>query len=191
MITKNGSDMEKLEIEAGWLVQTSGVRHHRSPNYDKRPKTLVIDLLVIHHISLPPNQFGGDDVLNFFCNQLDCQKHPFYAEIAHLKVSAHVFIRRNGEIIQLVSFDDRAWHAGQSNYQGREACNDFSIGIELEGDGITPYRYGQYKALQILTRALQASYSIETSIVGHEDIAPGRKTDPGPTFDWQRYWEGL
>ncbi len=183
--------MKKLKIKAGWLQQTAGVCRHASPNYDKRPESMAIDLLVIHHISLPPNQFGGNDIVDFFCNQLDHSKHPFYSEIAQLKVSAHVLIRRNGKIIQLVNFNDRAWHAGQSCYQGREACNDFSIGIELEGDEFTPYRYAQYKSLQRLTRALQASYPIGENITGHEYIAPGRKTDPGPTFDWQRYLEDL
>ncbi len=184
--------MKALTIKSGWLNRTDGVQQQCSPNYDERPLGTTIDLLVIHHISLPPNQFSADnDVIDFFCNQLDCNKHPFYAQIKSLKVSAHVLIKRNGEIIQFVNFNHRAWHAGKSCYQGRTSCNDFSIGIELEGDEITPYRYAQYKALRQLTKALQACYPIGKNITGHENIAPGRKTDPGPTFDWQRYLEDL
>lgn len=180
-------------ITQGWLATSDTIRHCPSPNYDKRPTsdthpTGEISLIVIHHISLPPHQFGGNDICDFFCNQLDCSKHDFYTEISDLTVSAHVLIKRSGTIVQFVNFHDRAWHAGASNYGGRSACNDFAIGIELEGDDISPYRYGQYKALQSLTTALQQTYpNIGNHITGHEHISPGRKTDPGPTFDWQRY----
>ncbi|PIE45623.1 MAG: 1,6-anhydro-N-acetylmuramyl-L-alanine amidase AmpD [Gammaproteobacteria bacterium] len=183
--------MQTLNIEQGRLCQHETVKHVPSPNCDARPAA-DISLLVIHHISLPPHCFGGNDIVDFFCNRLDVDKDPFYQEIAQLTVSAHVLIKRNGELVQLVSFNDRAWHAGQSAYQGREACNDFSIGIELEGDEKTVYRYGQYKSLIALTKAIQTAYpQIGTNITGHENIAPGRKTDPGPTFDWQRYLEAL
>lgn len=183
--------MQIPTINDGWLCLTDTITHLPSPNCDARPSNLV-DLLVIHHISLPPHQFGGDDIADFFSNQLNTDKHPFYQTIAELHVSAHVLIKRNGAIIQFVNFNDRAWHAGQSCYQGRAACNDFSIGIELEGDERTPYRYGQYRALIQLTKALKIAYpNIGEQITGHENIAPERKTDPGPTFDWTRYLRAL
>ncbi|MBS9781803.1 MAG: 1,6-anhydro-N-acetylmuramyl-L-alanine amidase AmpD [Gammaproteobacteria bacterium] len=181
-------------IKNGWLLPTDTIKHITSPNYDARPIADIkqISLLVIHHITLPPHQFGGNDICDFFMNKLDTNKHPFYQEIVNLKVSAHALIKRSGEIIQFVSFNDRAWHAGKSCYQGRKACNDFSIGIELEGDEKTPYRYAQYKVLTALTKALQQNYSaIGSHITGHENIAPTRKTDPGPMFDWQRYLSAL
>lgn len=175
-------------IENGWLAETDTLRRVPSPNFDARPAGEALNLLVIHHISLPPHQFGGEAICDFFTNRLDCDKHPFYAGIKDLKVSAHALIKRNGAVVQFVNFNDRAWHAGKSTYQGREQCNDFSIGIELEGDEKTPYRYAQYKVLAALTAALQAAYpAIGEHITGHEHIAPGRKTDPGPTFDWARY----
>lgn len=177
-------------IENGWLIPTPTIKHTPSPNYDARPvgEDDRVSLLVIHHISLPPHQFGGDDIEAFFCNRLVTDKAPFYTQLLGVKVSAHLLIRRNGAMVQFVSFDDRAWHAGASDYQGRVACNDFSIGIELEGDDRTPYRYAQYKVLAAVTRALIMAYpAIGAHIVGHEDIAPARKTDPGPTFDWQYY----
>lgn len=181
----------QIQIENGWLIETPTIRRVPSPNFDPRPDT-PIDLLVIHHISLPPHHFGTGDIEDFFSNQLDIKKDVFYSEIQHLRVSAHILIKRNGEIVQFVNFNDRAWHAGQSCYQGRTACNDFSIGIELEGDEKTPYRYAQYKVLIQLTKALQQHYPlIAGHITGHENIAPGRKTDPGPTFDWSRYLEEL
>lgn len=184
----------KIQIKNGWLTETATINHLPSPNYDARPKGEAgeVNLLVIHHISLPPHQFGGSDIEDFFTNQLDVSKDPFYAEIEALRVSAHILIKRNGEIVQFVNFNDRAWHAGQSHYQGRDACNDFSIGIELEGDERTPYRYAQYAVLRELTRALRSAYpKIGTHITGHEDIASGRKTDPGETFNWQYYLERL
>ncbi len=178
-------------IRNGWLCPTTTIKRLSSPNADARPMA-EISLLVVHHISLPPHQFGGNDICDFFTNRLDTDKHPFYQQITDIKVSAHALIKRNGEIIQFVNFNDRAWHAGKSCYQGREACNDFSIGIELEGDEQTPYRYAQYKVLIELTKSLQKNYpAIGNHITGHENIAPTRKTDPGPMFDWQRYLEAL
>lgn len=179
-----------IQIENGRLQETATIRYLASENFDARPTSArgQVSLLVIHHISLPPHQFGGSDIEKFFTNQLDSDKHPFYSSIKDLRVSAHVLIKRNGEIVQFVNFNQRAWHAGTSNYNGRENCNDFSIGIELEGDEKTPYRYAQYKVLAALTDAIVTAYpQIGAQIVGHEDIAPVRKTDPGPTFDWQRY----
>lgn len=178
----------QLTIENGWLVETDTIRHVPSPNFDTRPVSEIINLLVIHHISLPPYCFGGGDIEAFFSNQLDTAKHTSYLAIKDLRVSAHVLIKRNGAIVQFVNFNQRAWHAGQSEYKGQGACNDFSIGIELEGDDKTPYRYAQYDRLAKLTKALQKVYpAIGGRITGHEHIAPNRKTDPGPTFDWQRY----
>lgn len=167
----------------GWL---SGVRRIASANYDQRPPATKIDLLVIHNISLPPGQFGGPGIVKFFTNQLDIDAHTYYQQLKGVKVSAHFLIRRNGEIVQFVSCRQRAWHAGVSSWQGRTRCNDFSIGIELEGSDFVPYTDPQYAALARLTRRLQRSYPIR-SIAGHSDIAPVRKTDPGPYFDWPRY----
>lgn len=180
----------QMEIKDGWLVETPVISRIPSPNYDKRPNN-PIDLLVIHHISLPPYQYGREDIIAFFTNQLKIEKHDFYKKIQNIRVSSHLLIQRNGQIVQLVNFNARAWHAGQSCYQGRQACNDFSIGIELEGDDKTPYRYAQYKTLIEVTKLLRRYYPIGNHIVGHEHIAPGRKKDPGPTFDWQRYLGGL
>lgn len=179
-------------IKNGWLAEAETVSRQPSPNFDARPMGEIINLLVIHHISLPPHQFGGNDIGDFFTNQLDTAKHPFYVGIKDLTVSAHALIKRNGAVVQFVNFNDRAWHAGQSSYQGRDKCNDFSIGIELEGDEIAPYRYAQYRVLANFTKALQSVYPhIGEHITGHENIAPVRKTDPGPTFSWSRYWRLL
>lgn len=156
-----------------------------SPNTDERPAATSIDMIVIHNISLPPNQFGGPGIIQLFTNQLDANEHPYYAAIAHLKVSSHFLIRREGELMQFVSCNQRAWHAGVSSWQGRERCNDFSIGIELEGSDDCAFNQAQYTTLQALLDALKHRYPIK-HIVGHSDIAPGRKTDPGPFFDWQR-----
>lgn len=160
-----------------------------SPNCDARPVLSTIDLLVIHNISLPPNDFSGDYICDFFLNKLDCSVHPYFEHLRDVKVSAHVLIRRNGEIIQFVPFNQRAWHAGQSSYAGREKCNDFSIGIELEGSDFEPFTDAQYKQLADVTNVLITHYQDLTAenITGHSDIAPGRKTDPGPFFDWSRY----
>lgn len=157
-----------------------------SPNFDERPSGCFVSLLVIHNISLPPNEFSGDGVIQLFTNMLDPAAHPYYSSIQSLKVSAHFFIRRDGTIIQFVSCNKRAWHAGTSSWQGKPHCNDFSIGIELEGSDNLPFADAQYVALTELTLVLNKVYPI-TDIVGHSEIAPGRKTDPGPHFDWDLY----
>ena len=157
----------------------------RSPNCDARPAGTEITLLVLHGISLPPGEFGGDGIVRLFTNHLDAAWHPYYAKIAKLRVSAHFLIRRDGALVQFVSCNERAWHAGASAWQGRERCNDFSIGIELEGTDDIPYVAAQYTMLARLVRALVRRYPI-AGIAGHSDIAPGRKTDPGPAFDRAR-----
>jgi AmpD protein len=180
--TGNAMMVAGLDAE-GWLED---VRRIPSPNCDERPAGCAIDLLVIHHISLPPGEFGGPGIVQFFTNRLDAQAHPFYAEIAGMKVSAHFLVRRDGGLIQFVSCAKRAWHAGASSWKGRARCNDFSIGIEVEGSGEVPFTGAQYEKLAELTRALRARYPI-ADVAGHSDVAPGRKTDPGPHFDWARY----
>jgi AmpD protein len=157
-----------------------------SPNCDERPDGCAIDLLVIHYISLPPGEFGGPGIIELFTNRLDPAAHPFYASIAGVKVSAHFLVRRDGELIQFVPCAKRAWHAGESNWKARAHCNDFSIGIEVEGTGEVSFTDRQYAQLARLTRALRARYPI-ADIVGHSDVARGRKSDPGPHFDWARY----
>lgn len=176
--------------EAGWL---SGARQVPSPNANERPEGCDISLLVLHNISLPPGQYGGDEVERFFCNELDPQAHPYFAEIRDLCVSAHLFVRRNGETVQFVPLLQRAWHAGRSMFEGREECNDFSIGIELEGTDEEAYTAAQYQSLVRITCGLMASFPAITPdrIVGHEHIAPGRKTDPGPSFDWRHFLSEL
>ncbi len=170
-----------------------GVRFVPSPNCDDRPEGALLRLLVIHNISLPPGVFGHDHVECLFTNCLDGSWHPEYPPIAHLKVSAHCFIRRDGEIIQFVPFHKNAWHAGVSCYQDTQNCNGFSIGIELEGTDTHPYETIQYQKLAQLTQALLTAYPTlsHDHIVGHSDIAPGRKTDPGPSFDWRYFREQL
>ena len=170
----------------GWLLPAE---HLPSPNYNERPASTEIDLLVVHNISLPPGQFGGGEIQSLFCNTLDCQAHPALADLEGLKVSAHLLIDRAGCVFQFVSLLERAWHAGRSAFEGREECNDFSIGIELEGTDTTPFTDSQYKVLAAVTRCIQSRFSGITAarIVGHSDIAPGRKTDPGEAFDWQHY----
>lgn len=169
---------------SGWC---QGIRHCPSVNFNERPQG-EISLLVIHNISLPPGQFGGGQVQALFQNCLQADAHPYFAEIAGLRVSAHFLIERDGGLIQFVSCLERAWHAGQSCFEGRAQCNDFSLGIELEGTDERPFSDAQYRALIALTRLLQAAYPAITAarICGHSDIAPGRKTDPGPAFDWAR-----
>lgn len=164
-----------------------------SPNRDSRPPGTEVELLVIHNISLPPGHFGGPWVEDFFHNRLDASAHPYFAKIASLRVSAHVFIRRDGSGIQFVPLDERAWHAGRSSFRGREACNDFSIGIELEGTDDLAFTEPQYVRLVRLTRVIQARYPAisRDRILGHSDIAPGRKTDPGPAFDWPHFHQLL
>jgi AmpD protein len=163
-----------------------GVPFVASPNRDARPPGEVPSLVVIHGIALPPGEFGGDGVARLFTNTLDPHAHPYYATIAHLRVSAHFFIRRDGALVQFVSCNERAWHAGVSRWRGRERCNDFSIGIELEGTDDLPYGDTQYTSLARLLQALKRRYPGLAAAVGHSDIAPGRKTDPGPAFDWDR-----
>jgi AmpD protein len=161
------------------------IRPIPSPNCDDRPPGEPVRLIVVHAISLPPDEFGGPGVEQLFTNTLDPAAHPYFASIALLRVSAHYFIRRDGEIIQFVDPDRRAWHAGVSTWRGREGCNDFSIGIELEGCDSQPFEAVQYRRLAELIRELAARYPVE-AVVGHSDVAPGRKTDPGPCFEWGR-----
>jgi len=156
-----------------------------SPNRDPRPSQTAISLVVVHGISLPPGSFSGDGIERLFTNRLDPAAHPYFATIAEMRVSSHFLIRREGELTQFVACSERAWHAGPSSWRGRERCNDFSVGIELEGADDVPYATAQYAMLARLVRALARRYPI-TDVVGHSDIAPGRKTDPGPAFDWPR-----
>ena len=174
-----------LTIDGAWLV---GVRRVLSPNCDDRPTGDDVSLIVVHGISLPPGEYGGPWIDDLFTNQLDSSAHPYFAEIEGLQVSSHVLIRRDGELVQYVPFTRRAWHAGCSCYQGREACNDYAIGIELEGQDEAPYEDVQYRRLAELVATLRQHFPAiaADAIVGHSDIAPGRKTDPGPAFDWQR-----
>lgn len=164
-----------------------------SPNFNSRPEPEDISLLVIHNISLPPGQFGGGYIQQFFQNVLPADKHPFFSTIADMQVSAHLLIERSGKVTQFVPLGKRAWHAGVSNFQGRDNCNDFSIGIELEGSDDQAFSNQQYTALTAITQIIQQLYPQISAdrIVGHSDIAPGRKTDPGPHFDWQRYRQTL
>lgn len=171
------------DISDGWFRQA---RRIDSPNFNYRPKGCSIDAIIVHSISLPPGQFGGDDIDLFFSNQLDWDKDPFYNEIRGLEVSAHLLIRRTGELVQYVNLHDRAWHAGKSSLQGRENCNDYSIGIELEGTDNSEFERIQYDVLVKVSKALMDYFPEITPerVVGHSDIAPGRKTDPGSEFDW-------
>jgi AmpD protein len=166
--------------------RVDAARYIASPNCDERPPGEAITLLVIHSISLPPGEFGGDAILRLFTNDLDCAAHPYYRSLAGIKVSAHFLIRRTGELLQFVPCTRRAWHAGVSAWRGRGGCNDYSIGIELEGTDAMPFAEPQYRVLAELARALRASHPF-ADIVGHCDIAPLRKTDPGPSFDWARF----
>ncbi len=169
-----------------WLP---GIRRVPSPNWDERPPGTLVDLLVIHGISLPPGQFGGPWIEDLFLNRLDSSAHPFFRDIAYQPVSAHFLIRRDGEATQYVALSRRAWHAGRSCFQGREACNDFSIGIELEGTDDVPYEPAQYQVLAGMTQAIRERYPAVAAkrIIGHSSISPGRKTDPGPAFDWEHF----
>lgn len=175
----------RLDPASGWL---EGARQVPSPNCDERPVGTEISLLVIHGISLPPNEFGGNEIDRLFTNQLDPAVHPYFREIYQLRVSTHLLIRRNGEVVQYVPFTKRAWHAGESCYHDRACCNDFSIGIELEGTDEIPYEPIQYEMLRSLIEFLRECYPAirPQDIVGHCHIAPGRKTDPGPAFEWAR-----
>jgi AmpD protein len=171
----------------------AGVRQVRSPNCDARPDGEDISLIVIHGISLPPGEYGGPWIDALFTNQLDPEAHPYFANMAGLRVSSHLLIRRDGEVVQYVPFTARAWHAGDSCYQDRGACNDFSIGIELEGQDGEPYAAIQYERLAAVIDELVKAFPglSHERIVGHCDIAPGRKTDPGPAFDWALLTEKL
>ena len=181
----------------GWWP---GARHLASPNTDERPSGIAIDLIVVHSISLPPGEYGSDAVQRLFTNSLDCDAHPYYDRLRGLRVSSHFFVRRDGAVVQFVSCDRRAWHAGVSSWRGRAACNDFSLGIELEGLEDATFEPAQYDALARLLRALGRRYPIE-AVLGHEHIAPGRKRDPGSAFDWRalaratrgpsRWWHDL
>ncbi len=176
----------RVDPDSGLLA---GARFVPSPCFDARPPGAGIEVLVIHAISLPPGEFGGPDIERLFCDRLDFDSHPFYREIEGLRVSAHLLIRRDGEVVQFVPFQHRAWHAGVSCCEGRDRVNDFSIGIELEGGDEHAFEPAQYTVLAAVTHALLRAYPAITPgrIYGHADIAPGRKTDPGPRFDWHRY----
>lgn len=189
-LQKNGYQLAIASDDCMKINRITGLldiaRQVPSPNCDDRPLDGLIELIVVHNISLPPGEFGGEGINNLFTNSLDVNEHPFYLGIAGLRVSAHVLIRRSGEVVQYVPFHRRAWHAGQSEYCGRTACNDFSVGIELEGIDDRAYEEVQYQMLAGVIKSLLDTYITLSaqSIVGHSDIAPGRKTDPGPLFDW-------
>jgi AmpD protein len=172
-----------IDAATGWIA---GVRRIVSPNCDDRPPGAELELIVVHGISLPPGKFGDGWIERLFCNDLPADADPYFAAVADLRVSAHVLIARDGELIQFVPFKRRAWHAGRSDYCGRSECNDFSVGLELEGADSLPYAAPQYLALATLIAALRRTYpSLRAAdVVGHSDIAPGRKTDPGPAFEW-------
>lgn len=182
--------------EDGWCIASGKgvgmptVQHLRSPNCDARPLDSGIELLVIHNISLPPGQFGGPFIADLFCNRLDYDADPYFAQLRPLRVSAHFLIRRDGDVVQFVSTNERAWHAGVSSFGERERCNDFSIGIELEGTDFDPFSTQQYFTLCAITDALMSRHAL-VAVLGHCHIAPGRKTDPGPFFDWHQYQQGL
>lgn len=166
----------------GWLAPC---RRRESPNQDERPAGEAVTLLVVHSISLPPGEYGGDAIERLFTNRLDAAAHPYFREIAGLEVSAHFLVRRDGELLQFVPTTRRAWHAGASSWRGRSRCNDFSIGVELEGTDSGPFDARQYQRLAALIHALRAQHPLR-ELAAHSDIAPGRKTDPGPGFDWPR-----
>lgn len=180
----------KIDVATGLL---DVARQCPSPNHDERPEGCVPELIVLHNITLPPYEFGGKWIDDLFTNQLDSEAHPFFARICHLRVASHLLIRRDGEIVQYVPFHKRAFHAGVSNYRGRERCNDFSIGIEMEGTDFVPFTETQYLQLEALLPELVSVYPTLNlhDITGHEHIAPGRKTDPGPFFDWVRLGTAL
>ena len=175
-----------MEIE-NHLIKN--IKYIESPNFNERPKNQIINLIVIHAISLPPKEYGGDHVEKFFLNKLKISDHKYFHEIKNLKVSSHLFIKRDGEMIQFVPFDKRAWHAGVSSFNGFENCNDFSIGIELEGSDCDIFTIEQYQVLFEVTKQLMKEYPdiSKDSIKGHSDISPGRKSDPGDKFEWNRY----
>ena len=175
----------EVDLNSGLM---RGARQIASPNHDSRPAGVQADLIVVHGISLPPGEYGGPWIDRLFTNTLPADVHPYFAEIGTLRVSSHLVVMRDGAVTQYVSFAERAWHAGKSNFRGREACNDFSVGVELEGTDTQPYEDVQYERLAEVVAALCAAYPRLSAerLVGHSDIAPGRKTDPGPAFDWPR-----
>lgn len=178
-------DKSAFMLDKGWVKEAE---HCPSSHFTPRDANVTIDLLVIHNISLPPGEFGGSYISDLFLGCLDKNAHPYFADIYQLEVSAHCLIRRDGHVIQYVSFNDKAWHAGQSCYEGVDRCNDYSIGIELEGTDDIPYTEAQYNTLANITAAIQLAYpAIQNRITGHSDIAPGRKTDPGDAFDWAHF----
>ena len=174
--------MKRATWHSGWWRRATA---HRSPNFGPRPPGTAVSLAIVHSISLPPGEYGGDAVQQLFTNRLDLQAHPYYARLEGLKLSAHFFIRRDGKVLQFVSCDDRAWHAGESRWQGRDNCNDWSIGIELEGLEGLCFERAQYRELARLLKAMATRYPVREA-VGHEHVAPGRKRDPGERFDWRR-----
>lgn len=176
-----------MKIENHWLTHATSVP---SPNFNDRPNENDISLVVIHCISLPPNEFGGEYIADLFCNRLNPDLHPYFQDIYKLEVSAHLLIRRDGECVQFVAFNKRAWHAGKSTFQARENCNDFSIGIELEGCETILYTSAQYETLNDVLTALFKTYPKLSNITGHSNIAPERKTDPGASFDWSKIYQG-
>lgn len=183
----------KILAEEASKLRTTGrivsARWCGSPNFNERPPGKSPSLLVVHNISLPPGQFSGDAIEQFFCNQLNASAHPYFQTIADLEVSSHLLIRRDGSGLQFVNLKDRAWHAGRSSFEGENECNDFSIGIELEGTDEIPYTDSQYERLAVLSALIMRAWPEITTarVTGHSDIAPGRKTDPGPAFDWSRF----
>lgn len=181
----NATHTYSIDVERGLL---ENIRQVQSPNCDARPEGVAPELLIIHGISLPPGEYGGIWIEQLFTNQLDWNAHPYFKQIEGMRVSSHLLIRRDGQVVQFVPFDARAWHAGVSNFQGRERCNDFSIGIELEGTDDTAYEAEQYRELARVIVALCRAYPALSMqrLVGHSDVAPGRKTDPGECFDWPR-----
>lgn len=181
-VAGGGEGLDAGLDESGWLA---GAQRIPSPNCDARPHGTQVELVVIHAVSLPPQQFGGDGIARLFTNTLDPEFHPYYRHIHTLRVSAHFLVRRDGSVVQFVPCEQRAWHAGASRWRGREHCNDFSIGIELEGCDALPFEPVQYDVLALLLLRIMRRYPI-SDVVGHADVAPGRKTDPGPHFDWTR-----
>lgn len=188
-MSDSGTDLN-IDLATGRVKEASFIL---SPNHDPRPEPADISGIVLHNISLPPGQFNGDWITDLFLNRLDPAAHPYFAEIASLRVSAHLLIRRSGQLIQFVPFHLRAWHAGESCWNGRQRCNDFTIGIELEGDDHSAFEAAQYQSLVNVIKALCLAYPTlsKTAITGHEHIAPGRKTDPGPFFDWAALYAAL
>jgi len=174
--------LKRATWHCGWWRHAKA---HRSANFGPRPPGTAVSLAIVHSISLPPGEYGGDAVQQLFTNRLDLQAHPYYARLEGLKVSAHFFIRRDGKVLQFVSCDDRAWHAGESRWKGRDNCNDWSIGIELEGLEGLCFERAQYRELARLLKAMATRYPVREA-VGHEHVAPGRKRDPGERFDWRR-----